>query len=598
MGLVDIGAVALPSAGGNTPIDLRAAGDDACEVKLANESPLTLTVEIGNDTHKLGAWVVDKFALCGQTRIQVISEQIQSPTPAGVPSNTVLVTVAPVGESIPGSYPAALPRMANVQSPQSDRGSLSVPAGTTGASGVFSVPAGAHSIGILIESGAQLSSLSVTGVQSGTQYLLLPPAGGSGTISGFAMSLALGGVDSQVTVSAVSTNGATLEVVALLQPAAVYVFNNATQPLSTGLVSAQQNPIGDLAAQALAADQGTESTTLAPGAISSTSAALASFKPAAGLTPALVKAGALATGTALAVNPAYGQATTAGNIAIAVVSGRSVSSADPAVVGAGWVKIVSSNSGAAMHLVIYAKFNIGAGEVAPQFTLADGITDNMRAILLEYSGVLAAAPTDATGGVFVSAGAASLTVNATAADLAPGDLVVAGWIWRTAGSNSTGTFAQTMNNSTVVVHVADDGATSGEDHISISYGVVPAFKTPIPLGVAPWPYDATGSSVPATGSQATVTLAASPGKAYTAHHLAASLISVAAVATAPSVELDDGATVLWKQWLGLSATAESEQHFEPVGLAYKGTAGNTMTLKFSAGLANIAQAVNIGAYLR
>lgn len=113
MPLVDCGSVAL-TAGVPISVDLNkfsAIGSSPCEVKLTNESPLTLLVTIGQDQHNLAAWTVDKFPLCAQTTFLVSPSQIQAPAPTGAPSNTLLVTVAPDGETIPGTFPAPLPRM-------------------------------------------------------------------------------------------------------------------------------------------------------------------------------------------------------------------------------------------------------------------------------------------------------------------------------------------------------------------------------------------------------------------------------------------------------------------------------------------------------
>lgn len=118
------------------------------------------------------------------------------------------------------------------------------------------------------------------------------------------------------------------------------------------------------------------------------------------------------------------------------------------------------------------------------------------------------------------------------------------------------------------------------------------------LAVQALAYDATGLSAPASGTQASVVLAATTGKAYTAAALAAAIQAGVATAFAVDIELLDGVTVIFQHMLGAPATIGSQSEFNETMLGYKGTAGNSMTWKFANSNANDLQRVNIGAYLR
>lgn len=111
-------------------------------------------------------------------------------------------------------------------------------------------------------------------------------------------------------------------------------------------------------------------------------------------------------------------------------------------------------------------------------------------------------------------------------------------------------------------------------------------------------YDVTGFSAPAVGSQATVTLAASTGRQYQCDLFTATAYENAAQVLLVSVQLLDGATVIYQDVIGAaSAQGNSGRGGFGPGGGYSGTPGNSMTAKFSALGANIVEAVNIGAFL-
>lgn len=118
-----------------------------------------------------------------------------------------------------------------------------------------------------------------------------------------------------------------------------------------------------------------------------------------------------------------------------------------------------------------------------------------------------------------------------------------------------------------------------------------------PNTLPPWPYDARGVSAPGTGSQASVVLAATPGKTYTASMIAASLAQISGAATAPTADLLDGASTIWSRAQGVTGTVGDKDHFELSGLGLRGTSGNSMTFQVSVGVAGVAERANIGAYL-
>jgi hypothetical protein len=120
----------------------------------------------------------------------------------------------------------------------------------------------------------------------------------------------------------------------------------------------------------------------------------------------------------------------------------------------------------------------------------------------------------------------------------------------------------------------------------------------LPVGIAVWAYDANGFSAPAQGSQASVVLAATPGKTYTAAWIDASFTQGAAAATEDALELLDGATEIHRHNLAVPGVAGNMATYPSSPIARRGTTGNSMTLKFSGGDAGITQRVTLGAYLR
>lgn len=115
-------------------------------IRLANESPYALQVTLGGDVHWLQPWTVDVFTPPQPVNSIGINPTIlTSPLPPA-PSSTLIVTLADLGETIPGSYPAPLMRQAAAYGqPQELLPVLAVAAGAS-TTEVYQLPAGTQSI--------------------------------------------------------------------------------------------------------------------------------------------------------------------------------------------------------------------------------------------------------------------------------------------------------------------------------------------------------------------------------------------------------------------------------------------------------------------
>ena len=222
----------------------------------------------------------------------------------------------------------------------------------------------------------------------------------------------------------------------------------------------------DVRTWSVRADSGSCVITTTPSLIANPSGVLASFKAAAGLTIARVGAlGAFATGAATTVSPAFGQATTAGNLLVAWVASDT---AAPTTAAAGWVQAVVYSFAGGDFTAIWYKPNCGAAEAAPTFTDASGVNP-MKAQLGEFSGAATASPLDQTASA--NNPGPTVSVTAGAADAANGDLVLLATDWPLSLAG-TATFAESFNNGATAVHAGDDGASSLTFHRSFAYGIV------------------------------------------------------------------------------------------------------------------------------
>jgi hypothetical protein len=122
------------------------------EVVVANESPVPLSVQIGQETHSLGAWVADKYQMDGATMIVTLTPQ--NPTVAmgatqqpPAPTAAALVTFNLVGDPpIPGIYPTALSRQQTSVLQQILVKQITVLNGADSGNVQFNVPQGTQAI--------------------------------------------------------------------------------------------------------------------------------------------------------------------------------------------------------------------------------------------------------------------------------------------------------------------------------------------------------------------------------------------------------------------------------------------------------------------
>jgi len=112
------------------------------------------------------------------------------------------------------------------------------------------------------------------------------------------------------------------------------------------------------------------------------------------------------------------------------------------------------------------------------------------------------------------------------------------------------------------------------------------------------PVDLSGTSSPAAGTVASVVLAAVGGRTYTCHSIDGTVAQSVAVSAAQELQLKDGATIVWQQWLVIPAVAFSFAHIEKSDLELKGTVGNSMTAAITNGVASVSETANIGAYFQ
>jgi hypothetical protein len=358
------------------------------------------------------------------------------------------------------------------------------------------------------------------------------------------------------------------------------------------LLSVGAQFLGDTGAQTLSADLATSTITTTGGPIVAAIADVASFKAGAGNVFTKVgNLGASTLGSATSISPGFGQATTAGNLLVAWVSAFA---AEPTTAQAGWVKIVSAVSGG-LWAAIWVKLSAAGADAAPTFTAAGGL-DFMRAQLGEFNPSVGTAALDQSSTAATIAGS-TMSVQNPATDAAFGDLILVAtrWAWTTVAST---TFSETLNNGATVVRASAGGGFNTVQSSIFFYGIVPAASIQLPLGVRAWDYDVLGTSAPAAGGLASVVLAASTGKAYRLAHISAGLVQVTGALAAPLVQVKDGASVIWNRYLGISATAGDKDGFDLSGLAIKGTAGNSMTIVFSAAIAGAGESISVGAYLQ
>lgn len=410
--------------------------------------------------------------------------------------------------------------------------------------------------------------------------------------------------------------------------------------------------LGDSGAAALLVDSCAEAIAVAGQSFFYLVGVIASFKPAGAAQIAKVgQFGPFTTGTSTQVSPTFGQPTTAGNFLTCQATAGG-GTASPTTTAAGWVKVVDGGPGG-QFANIWKKENCLANEVPPVFTVPSGATC-MTAQLAEWANVALANATDQTGSLATNTPGSADTIANAAVDAAPGDLILVCTRW--AGSANAGpaaSYSDTFSNGAATIAMGNNGngdmsACVGSPvarYVNNTAAVVPAFKTSLPLQVqgkaggtpipvigvaggqafpvigvaggqavaiigvaggqpvpvAPQPiaYDVSGTSDQnITGVAASVVLAATPGKTYTAHTLLAT-VGTTAAAISQHVNLIDGVTKIAQFTQDAIGTAfNMAPPIQLVGLAFKGTTGSAMTWQFDGAGANNQQDVTIGAFLR
>lgn len=161
--------------------------------------------------------------------------------------------------------------------------------------------------------------------------------------------------------------------------------------------------------------------------------------------------------------PAFGQATTAGNLLVAVVVAQATGTPTGMTCSDGtWFLAVNDANLAA----IWYKANCGAGETAPTFT-ATG--QNAIAQLIEFSGGSTTSPLDQTatiGGGATSPGVAT----AAGVDVASGQLIVT-CSEDTLSTAGTATTSDTYNNGATPTNLGNNDGGSTRTHYRLSYGI-------------------------------------------------------------------------------------------------------------------------------
>jgi hypothetical protein len=375
---------------------------------------------------------------------------------------------------------------------------------------------------------------------------------------------------------------------------------NADHPTAVVIENGAAVPLGDTSTVALLADKVTETCTNNLTA-QPTQGAIASYKPVAGQLIALVgAAGPVRVGDPFKgptqVSPLFGQATTLGNFLNARVTASASASQEPTTTAAGWVKR-QSRLGSAGWLQIWDKANCAANEAPPVFTCnAPNGVSLMVAQLAEFSNVLTASPQDQNAGADgVQPGTVATTNPAT--DGGAGDLVVSVTKFGGVGTFPAA-FSDAFNNGGVTVQTGHGDDSALFKSSNFCHSILPAVAPNLPLGIAPWRYDADGNNAPATGSKASVVLAASSGKAYTCHTLVPSILQTTAAPAQTSAQLLDGATIVLTLYDGVAGVIGNSFIAALVGITKLGTLGNSMTGQASSASTGTDEAIYIGCYLR
>lgn len=176
-------------------------------------------------------------------------------------------------------------------------------------------------------------------------------------------------------------------------------------------------------------------------------------------------AGAVNSGTTSA-SPAFGQATSAGNLLIAWAAGTTGGTTPISVSGTGWSTASARNPASGTCVAIFYKANSGAGEAAPTFALTSGTA--LSAALAEFSGGATSAPADRTDG-FSFGSTSPRNAAGVGLDAAAGELLVSAGSWSLSKAG-TATTADTYNNGATPTTNLNNDAASTTAHYRFAWG--------------------------------------------------------------------------------------------------------------------------------
>lgn len=166
---------------------------------------------------------------------------------------------------------------------------------------------------------------------------------------------------------------------------------------------------------------------------------------------ALVKAGTIAT-----TAPAFGQATTAGNLLILLGWMAEVSIT-------GWSFAEQTSTATAPGGQIWFKANCAASETAPS------VPSGTATMLVEFSGGATTSPLDQHKQQSHTINSPIVPANAVA-DVAAGELVIV-VITMNLSKAGTASVTDTFNNGATATNLANNDATSTANHYNLLYGV-------------------------------------------------------------------------------------------------------------------------------
>jgi hypothetical protein len=128
----------IPLTGADFSVQLAGFVFAPRQILLDNESPYLLQLTIGGGRFFLRPWVSNVFPTGGSAEMQVHPIVLTTPLPLA-PSATLLVTLVPGGEEVPGIYPMEATRAANAGIAQGVRINITTPIVAAAAGGATQI---------------------------------------------------------------------------------------------------------------------------------------------------------------------------------------------------------------------------------------------------------------------------------------------------------------------------------------------------------------------------------------------------------------------------------------------------------------------------